>query len=485
MKQTILKRLVTGNMIMLSFVVFFGALVVFQLDKLHTLSISIVDVDTKGERICESLSTSIREMLTFEKKYIISKDKDYFKRYLQLKSVFEEETAFLVELLRTPELQAQAANMVNLFKLYTTSFINETQDLDNLPNKDTDPDPSRNREQLVVQIENKLRHIIFSINEDKTSKILLSNHMINGFIKLTIGITGFAFLLGLLISIVNTRVITRSISLLKQQTGEIAKGRFNQIEPLSSTPKEIKDLTNHFNVMCTRLKELEVMKADFISHFSHELRTPVTSIKEASSMLDMQLFQSDPIKQKELSQLIISECDRLILSIEQILDLSRMEVFKMEYTFSKANIIDVIKNALEKFVPSLENKNIDLQVIFDKDIPECNMDVIRIEEVINNLVSNALRYTPEDGSIEVSISVLEKKRKVQVSVSDNGCGIDKKNLEAIFEKFKRIDRGDQTLRGSGLGLAISKHIIKAHKGKIWAESENFKGTKIFFVLPVA
>ena len=471
-------------MIMIGFVVFLGAYVVFKLDELQNLSREIVDTDTKSLKLCENLSVSLLSMIMFEKKYIISKDVDYYDKYKELKIAFEEEIDLLGDMVKTFEVKNLVRETQGLFLNYSFLFAKEVELIKEQP-KDYDPSISlAKRSSVAKSIRDKLKQIIIIKNEIKTSKLLLSNSMIGKAIKLTVIITIIAFVLGILISVTNTKAITGSIFLLEKKTREISKGQFNHIPSIAAAPKEIEDLTMHFNVMCSRLKELEIMKTDFISHFSHELRTPVTSIKEASSMLNMQLFKSYPQKEKELSQLILTECDRLIKSIEKILDLSKMEVFKMEYKFSKADIVNIIRKALVKFIPTAQNKKIELKFSPAKDIPKTRLDGKRIEEVMNNLISNALKYTPEKGKIMIKTDIDKIKKKIIVSVSDNGCGIDKKNLERIFEKFKRIDKGNETLRGTGLGLAISKHIIKAHKGTIWAESEISKGTKISFVMPV-
>ncbi|MCP4022615.1 MAG: HAMP domain-containing histidine kinase, partial [Desulfobacteraceae bacterium] len=410
---------------------------------------------------------------------------DYYNKYKELKTAFEKEMDLLAGMLTDTEGKRLAQEARVLFQNYSLLFAKEAQVIKNPP-KDYDPSVSlAERNGLAKDVGEKLKHIIVVKSEIKNSRLLLSSLMIGKAIQLTIIITIVAIVLGVLLSVLNTRAITNSIFLLEKKTREIAKGQFTQIPSNPAAPKEIDDLTQHFNVMCTRLKELEVMKTDFISHFSHELRTPVTSIKEAGSMLNMKLFSSDPQKEKELSVLILTECDRLIKSIERILDLSKMEVFKMEWEFSKSEIIKVIQNALNKFIPAAQNKKIQMTLIPpQKGVPKIKLDEKRIEEVINNLISNALKYTPEKGIITIKTEPDKNKKKIKVSVSDNGCGIDKQNLDRIFEKFKRIDNGNDTLRGTGLGLAISKHIIKAHKGEIWAESELSKGTKISFILPV-
>lgn len=485
MKLTIFKRLVIGNLIMIGFLIFVGAYAIYKLDTLGRLSRDIIDTDTQSLNLCEHLSMSLLSLVMFEKKYIVSSDTDYYNKYKEVRTGFVDGMARLSEMLTASEGKKLAQEAGVLFQDYALLFDKEAKKIKDPP-QDYDPFVSlAEREQLARDVGEKLKQIIIVKNEVKNGKLLLSSHMIGESIKLTIILTVLASVLAVLISVANTRAITGSIFLLEKKTREIAKGEFNPIPQNPSAPAEIEDLTRHFNVMCKRLKELEVMKVDFISHFSHELRTPVTSIKEAGSMLNMQLFSSDPQKEAELSLLILTECDRLISSIERILDLSKMEVFKMEWEFSSSEILTVIRNALTKFMPAARNKNITLTLEQPgKTIPRTRIDEKRIEEVINNLVSNALKYTPEQGVITVKTDADENDETIKVSVSDNGCGIDKENLDRIFEKFKRIDNGNETLRGTGLGLAISKHIIKAHKGEIWAESELSRGTKVSFVLPV-
>ncbi len=485
MKLTIFKRLVIGNMIVIGFVVFLGANVIFKLKGLERLSKDIVYIDTNSLGLCEKLGNSLLSLVEFEKKYIVSKDIDYYYKHKELKFVFEEQIEQLNDVVVVSEVKALVGDAKLKFQQYLDLFEKQVRQIKEQP---ADDDPSvflSQRSRLIQDIGENLKQIVRIKNKEKTSKLFLSNAIIGKAIKITIIITIMAIALGIIISVTNTRAITGSIFLLEKQTREISKGRFNHIPSIASAPKEIEDLTSHFNVMCSRLKDLEVLKTDFISHFSHELRTPITSIKEASSMLNTALFNSDPKKQQELSQLIIDECDRLIKSIEKILDLSKMEVFKMEWAFSKADIVQVIQKSLVKFVPATQNKEIDLTFLPAEDIPQILLDEKRIEEVINNLISNALKYTPEKGEIIVKAELNREKDRVVVSVADNGCGIDEENLEEIFEKFKRIDSGNETLRGTGLGLAISKHIINAHKGEIWAESKSSKGTKIFFILPLA
>jgi two-component system sensor histidine kinase GlrK len=273
--------------------------------------------------------------------------------------------------------------------------------------------------------------------------------------------------------------------LLQERTKEIAKGRFEKFVNITSPP-EIKELADDFNRMCERLRELDEMKLDFISHVSHELRTPLTAIREASSMLLEGTYAKFPEKQHELLTITKEECERLIRSVNRILDLSRMEAKMMTYHFSETSLAAVIQKVAAKLAPIAQRKNVGLKVEVSPELPPVVMDAPRIHQVLENLLGNAFKFTSSQDSIIISAEVQkESSGHVVVSVFDSGCGMARENLEKIFNKFHRIEDGKETVRGTGLGLPIAKHVVAAHGGKIWAESEVGKWSAFFFTLPVA
>jgi two-component system sensor histidine kinase GlrK len=227
------------------------------------------------------------------------------------------------------------------------------------------------------------------------------------------------------------------------------------------------------------------MKEDFISHVSHELRTPLTAIREASRLLIDGTFADNPESRDELLTIVSDECERLIVSVNRILDLSRMEAKMMEYHFNRTDLIHLTRKCILKLAPIAQRKNITLELTPPPQLPEILMDSDRISQLLENLVANALKYTDAKGSVTVSTSLKNHDdMAIEVSVSDTGCGIHEKNLNKIFDKFKRIESGKETARGTGLGLSIAKHIITVHGGKIWVESTPGKGSTFFFTLPV-
>ena len=303
--------------------------------------------------------------------------------------------------------------------------------------------------------------------------------------KVTSVVAILSIILGVLISFFNTKSITRPILLLQKQTEEIARGKFQKISNITSPP-EIKELSDHFNSMCERLEELDNMKTDFISYVSHELRTPLTAIKTATGMLLNGAYANKKGKQNELLIIVNEECERLIKSVNRILDLSRMEVDMMDYHFSKCSIIPVIQKSILKIAPIAEEKGINLELKPPPQLPFVVIDEEMIAQVMDNLIGNALKFTSEQDTVTVNLNISQtEKGFVKVSVSDTGIGIDKKHLALIFDKFKRIDEKIETARGSGLGLSITKYIIAAHGGKIWVQSKSGKGSTFFFTLPVA
>jgi len=274
------------------------------------------------------------------------------------------------------------------------------------------------------------------------------------------------------------------MQLLQEKTKEISKGKF-EVMPNISSPPEIKELVDAFNLMCERLKELDEMKADFISHVSHELRTPLTSIRGASSMLLEGAFLGMPEKQNKLLMIIQEECERLIGSVNSMLDLSSMEAKMMDYDFRECKLIPVIQEIVLRFAPIALKNEITLESELPPDLSPVKIDEDRIRQVIENLLGNALKFTSKGGKVMVFATLKRNlKAYVEVSVSDTGCGIPKADLKKIFDKFKRTEAGRETAGGTGLGLSIAKHIIAAHGGEIWVESEPGKGSTFFFALPV-
>ncbi len=230
------------------------------------------------------------------------------------------------------------------------------------------------------------------------------------------------------------------------------------------------------------LKERDKQKDEFLDTVAHELKTPLTSIRAFSEiLLDNRDIDLDT-KEKFLTN-ILNESDRVSRLINNILDLEKLAQGKVKLNLERHSLKDTIDKSINAVSQLASKRGIKIQNEENNDIV-LDIDDDRIQQVIINLLSNAIKFTPENKG-EVNISTIVNHVNVEVSVQDNGKGIDKGDLISIFSKFYQA-KNQNILKpvGSGLGLAISKQIIESHKGKIWAENVNPNGAKLSFVLPI-
>ena len=230
------------------------------------------------------------------------------------------------------------------------------------------------------------------------------------------------------------------------------------------------------------LERLNQVKTEFVSMVSHELRTPVTAIK---GFVDVVLTEdAGPVndQQKRFLTIAHNSIDRLSLLISDLLDVSRIESGQMKIELEPVSIEKLMQDCLETHRAGTEAKKISLELRLDRKIPMVIADESRVKQVIDNLISNAMKFTPENGSIKMSADDLGDF--VLISVADSGVGIKKDDQEKIFSMFYQVDSSlTRKVGGTGLGLAISKSIIEMHGGRIWVESEAGQGSVFRFLLP--
>ncbi|MBN2883003.1 MAG: HAMP domain-containing protein, partial [Clostridia bacterium] len=229
----------------------------------------------------------------------------------------------------------------------------------------------------------------------------------------------------------------------------------------------------------TEFKEVDAMKSDFISTVSHEFRTPLTSITMGVGLLLEEIPGTLTDEQKEMVEVIKEDSERLNKMVGELLDLSKLESGKMQMELQDYNINKLAEYIVNTF--RLQAEEIGAEIV--KDIPEnisdFRVDVNKVTWVVTNLVGNALRYIPKDGSGRIEISAKEAYNKLIISVKDNGKGIKENMQKKIFDKFVQDGSGQGS---AGLGLAISKEIVKAHGGDIWVESVPGEGSTFIFTM---
>jgi len=233
-----------------------------------------------------------------------------------------------------------------------------------------------------------------------------------------------------------------------------------------------------------QLKEMYKVKSEFTSMVSHELRTPLTAIKEGIAIvLDGIAGELNP-QQKEFLDTAKKNVDRLNRLINDVLDFSKLESKRLVFKMQKGDINEIINEAINIQMTIAQEKGLYLRTELNPDISKIEFDSDRINQVLNNLINNAVKFT-KTGGITVSAYKDDKEGVVVVCVKDTGEGMKKEDLPKLFQKFQQLTRQNQESGGTGLGLAICKEIIEQHCGKVWVESEFGKGSEFKFSLPIA
>lgn len=483
MQLTIFKRLSLGYCVFVILLIGLGVYVAVQLNRLNQLTWAVVMRDGETVRLAESLDSMAVSLARFEKKHLVTGDAAFFTRFQEIRTRFLSSQLTMQNHLESDTLRAILDDIGTLSTAYFALIDRERERMPG--NGSRQPDIYHDRKaEMLDQIRLSLQTIMGEARQARDQKILLSSHISVTVIRVGIITIGIGGLIGLFVSFINARRINHAIERLQLKTHDVANSRFSTLPPIESPP-EIAALTRDFNRMCDRLQELNDMKEDFIYHVSHELRTPLTAIREASSMLLEGCFSGRPDSQDQLLTIVKDECDRLIKSINRMLDLSRMEAQMMDYAFETTPILPVVRSCVLKLAPIAVAKEIFLELTPNDALPKVHADPDRLYQLVENLLGNALKFTEAGGKVRITLQPdIENTGFLQVQISDTGCGIPQNALEIIFDKFRRIDSGQETERGTGLGLSIAKHIVMAHGGKIWATSQPGNGSVFCFTLPV-
>ncbi len=300
------------------------------------------------------------------------------------------------------------------------------------------------------------------------------------------------------------RLVIRPLSDLKEMTTRISDGNLDARVNIS-TGDEIEQLGEAFNSMAVRLsrgrdlledkikqatyelaeanrrlQSLDKLKSDFLANMSHELRSPLTVLRGGVDYLKRTV--AGPESANYLA-IIDKNLSRLIYLVSDLFDFTKIEANKIEWSFQRENVSGLIQEVVEITSPVATDKYISISYEHPGDI-FAEIDLERIEQVLVNLIENAVKFS--DPGTEIHIEVSERGENVLVAVRDQGVGIAAENLEVVFEKFHTLPSSDDRSRagGTGLGLAICKGIIQSHGGKIWVESAKGEGSAFFFSLPV-
>ena len=233
----------------------------------------------------------------------------------------------------------------------------------------------------------------------------------------------------------------------------------------------------------TAVRRLQTIRRDFVSNISHELRTPLASLRAVIETLLDGALEDPPAAQRFLDR-AGQEVDVLTQMVEELLELSRIESGQVPLRLAPTAIADLVLVPLERLSSQAQRADVELILDLPSPLPQVLADAERVQQVVTNLLHNAIKFTPPHG--KVIIRAIDQRQEILISVQDTGIGIPAEDLPRIFERFYKSDRARTRSRGgTGLGLAICRHLIRAHNGRIWVKSQEGNGSTFFFSLPVS
>jgi two-component system sensor histidine kinase GlrK len=477
---TIFSRIVIGYLAIFLLVMGINVYAFIQIGQFNKTSQSSLNINNRINDFIDKMKDAILAQVRYERKFVVTRDDALSQQFLHRKLDFDRYLQETFSIIDSSAMKHSLIRTEGAYQRYQTLVDQEGRFLRG-GGRYSQEEYKQQKEKVVAEIVEGLEKLSYLSQKNAHNKIKKMREAGADARRLALGMTGALLLLGIFVFLSINRSITHPISVIKQKTREIGRGIFESDLQLSS-PRELEELAGALNSMCNELKDLDEMKADFFSTVSHELRTPLTSIKEGTNLLLDGVGGEVTEKQRRILTIIGGESNRLISLVNDFLDLSKMEAGMMEFHFGEGEIAPLIKQAVLEIEPLAMAKSIGLQIENSHDLAKIRMDKERILQVMRNLIGNAVKFTPEGGQVKVCSRFVHGN--LEVSTQDTGPGIPQERLATIFEKFHQMpSKASIPMKGSGLGLAIVRHIITAHSGQVWAESEFGQGSTFIFSLP--
>ncbi len=342
--------------------------------------------------------------------------------------------------------------------------------------------------QLKVALGYALSFGITALNITLISMLMfISPHDLNFLIVVLVftGIVSLAF--GYLLA----RSTTRAVAQLTRSAEEIARGDLSTRAQVGSGD-EVERLATAFNRMAAQLeesfakqKELEQARREIVAAVSHDLRTPLASLRAMIEAINDGVIGDEATIQRYLRS-AQAQVQNLALLVDDLFELSQWDAGVLEWHVEPGSMRDLISDTLESMHVQAEEKNVKLSGWVDPAVDPVLMNSHKMQRVLYNLVQNAIRHTPADGTVFVEARQRENGTQVQVDVIDTGEGIEETDLPRVFDQFYRGEKSrSRETGGAGLGLAIARRIVEAHHGTIWVESRRGAGSRFSFTLPRA
>src|SRR5436309_5120269 len=451
-----------------------------QLRQLTTLSTQLVSYHYPSIDTAKRLLAKLFAQLRSEKKYLVVRDKAFAQDFNEEADEFRQILTTLQQQESMPQGQKLLKEVDRLHQEYLDLFRGaagrkarptaeyETR-RDGLMARVTDA-----LDAYVALHETRANALVIDSRARSARAEVITQHLIIAVLLLGMGLAG----LGAYRHLYPLRQV-------QQHIRQIGQGTFGQSVNVEA-PSDLRELVDTVNWMGKKLQELDDMKAEFLAHVSHELRTPLAAIRMGTHLLLDEIPGPLSKEQRETLRIIMDSSERLIRLISTLLDLSKMAAGMMDYQIAPTDLLRLAETSVDKVRLLAEGKHIQILTEAPSERVWASADGPRIEQVLDNLFSNALKFSPDGATVNIRLHLDVKAGVAHVAVADTGPGIPPEDLPHIWERFYQgRSHTKNTLAGSGLGLALAKKVVEAHWGRIWVESDLGKGTTVHFTLPLA
>lgn len=459
----------------LSAAVFFGTIAIFYYNTHQLMKIS-EEIVTKSYRLLGTAKVMVDQLLAMEekeKKYLVLRSPEYKEAFTTAMNVFETSLRDALTLIGAHE---EAVPLENLAREYADTKPTALEVMERGNEKSLwIPEDTLDRWGRWVSL--------FKEMEERRMVSASRELHRRGRMALRWGLVGIAVSLamGLLAAFSFAHAVRRPLAELRR--GIRALTRKGSAEPLKILSRdEFGELAFAFNEMLHRLGEEERMRSDFLSMLTHEIRNPLTTVRESIGLVEGESMGPVTESQKRFLNLARRELDRVGTLLEQLLQNSRLESQPLHLDPQVIRPADLVAATIQRTAPLCHTKGVAVHHAVENDLPNIIGDMDHLQRVLLNLLTNAIKFSPEGGTVRVQVGK-DPEDRVVFSVRDHGPGVPKAEQPLVFGKYYRASTLQDRFHGTGLGLYIAKHIVEAHGGKIWMESEPGQGSTFFFSVP--
>ena len=473
-----LKFGITGKLLIWFFFfifIFCGTILVLfvNIQKIVTISENLVNQNFMVSSLSKKMIENLLIMEESSKKYTLLKKEVYIQQFISSKTAFSKNLDAIVSLRKKGRpVSGRWEWLETEYQRITSGTGKANEDGFWIPEKDINK-WIQAISNMQIQNENSIEQATRELN--RQSQMSASNALVGLALS---GIVGFIGILFFSYSMI------RPLKELLKGIRSISKDRFSKPIQIRSQD-EFGKLGDAFNIMAVQLKEEERMRSDFIGMLSHEIRTPLTSTRESVNMIAEEVMGPINERQQKFLEIASTEIGRICDLLNHLMQVSRLESLELNIKKETIGTNAFVAGCINRLSHVANTKDIQIAASIPSDLPSIFGDPEYLQRVFFNLLDNAIKFSGPGSKVSVRIKQAKNRSMLLFFITDNGPGIPEEEQSFIFNKYYQAKGTRDHIDGVGLGLNISKHIVEAHGGEIWVESQNNQGSTFCFSLPIA